>query len=58
MLRCSVSSSQPLGGQLLRVFSDGGYASIRTPLLPAQGGAMCGGIGFLSRGLPESPVKE
>ena len=55
VLQCSVSASQPLGAQTVRVFRDGGYASIRTPLLAAESSLPCFGSGQTEICVQQSP---
>ncbi|CAE7628168.1 unnamed protein product [Symbiodinium microadriaticum] len=55
VLQCSVSASQPLGAQTVRVFRDGGYASIRTPLLAAESSLPCFGSGQTEICVKRSP---
>ena len=55
VLQCSVAPSQPLGGQTVRVFPEGGYASIRTPLLAPHDAFPCFGAGNAEVCVQQSP---
>ena len=42
---CNAAATQPLGGTIQRIFSEGGYASMRIPLLPPGDTLPCFGSG-------------